>query len=245
MSAGYRYVGESVMSQKNTVLVVDDEVKIAEVLTSYLKKEGYAVVCAHSGREALRLFESAAPVLVLLDLMLPDISGEDVCRAIRSRSRVPVIMLTAKIEEDDVLKGLGIGADDYVTKPFSPREVVARVNAVLRRVLAQAVPMTDEYAFAGRELVIDNMRHEVFVKGAPVALTPGEFKLLAALAKYPAKTFTREELIACALGDDFAGFDRVIDTHIKNIRQKIEPAPKKPVYILTVHGVGYKFGGDI
>jgi DNA-binding response OmpR family regulator len=156
---------------------------------------------------------------------------------------VPVIMLTAKTGEADILKGLGIGADDYVTKPFSPRQVVARVNAVLRRVLNETV--TDELAFNDRELVIDNMRHEVLRSGEPVALTPIEFKLLLAMVKYPTKTFTREELISMVLGDDYEGYDRVIDTHIKNLRQKIEPDTKKPRYILTVHGIGYKFGGDV
>jgi DNA-binding response OmpR family regulator len=229
------------MTHSNTILVVDDETKIAEVLQSYLEKEGFRVVCAHSGNEALSLFDRYSPVLVLLDLMLPDLPGEEVCRAIRKKSRVPVIMLTAKTGEADILKGLGIGADDYVTKPFSPRQVVARVNAVLRRVLNETV--TDELAFNDRELVIDNMRHEVLRSGEPVALTPIEFKLLLAMVKYPTKTFTREELIAMVLGDDYEGYDRVIDTHIKNLRQKIEPDAKKPRYILTVHGIGYKFGG--
>ncbi len=233
------------MTQSNTILVVDDETKIVEVLQSYLEKEGFRVVCAYNGSEALSQFDRYAPVLVLLDLMLPDLPGEEVCRAIRKKSRAPIIMLTAKTEEADILKGLNIGADDYVTKPFSPRQVVARVGAVLRRTLSEAVPIVDEYSFRDRELVIDNMRHEVLRNSEPVALTPNEFKLLLTMVKYPTKTFTREELISMALGDDFEGYDRVIDTHIKNIRQKIEPDAKKPRYILTVHGVGYKFGGEI
>jgi DNA-binding response OmpR family regulator len=231
------------MTHSNTILVVDDEAKIAEVLQSYLEKEGFRVVCAYSGNEALSQFDRYSPVLVILDLMLPDLPGEEVCRSIRKKSRVPVIMLTAKTEEEDILKGLGIGGDDYVTKPFSPRQVVARVNAVLRRVLNETV--TDELAFNDRELVIDNMRHEVLRSGEPVALTPIEFKLLLAMVKYPTKTFTREELISMVLGDDYEGYDRVIDTHIKNLRQKIEPDTKKPRYILTVHGIGYKFGSDV
>jgi len=231
------------MTHSNTILVVDDEAKIVEVLKSYLEKGGFRVVCAYSGSEALSRFDRYAPVLVILDLMLPDLSGEEVCRAIRKKSRAPIIMLTAKTEEEDILKGLNIGADDYVVKPFSPRQIVARVNAVLRRTLSEAVPIADEYSFRDRELVIDNMRHEVLLSGQPVALTPGEFRLLLTMAKYPTKTFTREELIRMALGDDFEGFDRVIDTHIKNIRQKIEPEPKQPSYILTVLGSGYRFGG--
>ena len=235
---------ETAMTQSKTVLVVDDEAKIVDVLKSYLEKEGFFVVCAYSGSEAISRFERYAPALIILDLMLPDLPGEEVCRAIRKKSHAPIIMLTAKTEEVDILKGLNIGADDYVTKPFSPRQVVARVNAVLRRTLSEAVPIADEYSFRNRELVIDSMRHEVLRNDEPVALTPGEFKLLLTMAKYPTKTFTREELIHMALGDDFEGYDRVIDTHIKNIRQKIEPDAKKPRYILTVHGVGYKFGGD-
>ena len=153
-------------------------------------------------------------------------------------------MLTARADEASILKGLEIGADDYVTKPFSPRQIVARVRAVLRRVSSEAIPLADEYAFHSRELVIDNMRHEVRKNNEPVSLTPNEYKLLMTLVKYPTKIFTREELIRLALGDDYDGYDRIIDTHIKNIRQKIEPDAKSPRYILTVHGVGYKFGGD-
>lgn len=232
------------MLQDKTILVVDDEKKIAEVLESYLVKAGYSVVCAYDGLEALALFGRVSPALVVLDLMLPDKSGEDVCREIRKKSRVPIIMLTAKVEEEYILKGLEMGADDYVTKPFSPRQVVARVNAILRRVSADPLPVADEYSFGGGRLVIDNLRHEVRKNGEVVLLTPNEFKILWALVKYPTKTFTRDELIDLALGKEFEGFDRVIDTHIKNIRQKIEADAKNPRYILTVHGVGYKFGGE-
>lgn len=232
------------MAQDKTVLVVDDEVKITQVLKSYLEKEGYGVICAYNGYEALMQFEKYSPVLIILDLMLPDISGEDVCRTIRKKSRVPVLMLTAKVEEESILKGLGLGADDYVTKPFSPRQIVARVNAILRRTLSEPIPIADEYSFNERGLVIDNLRHEVIKDGQKVQFTPNEFKLLMAMVKYPTKTFTREELINRAMGDDFEGYDRVIDTHIKNLRQKIEDDPKNPKFILTVHGIGYKFGGD-
>lgn len=231
------------MAKGKTILVVDDEIKIADVLQSYLNKAGYTVVCACSGSEALKLFEKHSPALVLLDLMLPDMAGEDVCRAIRKKSRAPIIMLTAKIEEESILEGLGIGADDYVTKPFSPRQIVARVNAVLRRASAEVIPVADELSFNDGELVIDNLRREVRKSGQKVPLTPNEFKILFTLAKYPTKAFTRDEIITMSLGHSFEGYDRVIDTHIKNIRQKIEKEPKTPEYILTVHGVGYKFGG--
>ncbi len=232
------------MAQDKIILVVDDEVKITQVLKSYLEKEGYGVVCAYSGKEALMQFEKVSPVLIILDLMLPDLSGEDVCRTIRKKSRIPVLMLTAKVEEESILKGLGLGADDYVTKPFSPRQIVARVNAILRRMLSEPLPVADEYSYNDRGLVIDNLRHEVTKSGQKVQLTPNEFKLFMTMVKYPTKIFTREELIAQAMGDDFEGYDRVIDTHIKNIRQKIEDDPKNPAFIITVHGVGYKFGGE-
>lgn len=231
------------MAQDKIILIVDDEIKITSVLQSYFEKEGYCVICAYSGREALKQFEKHSPAFIILDLMLPDISGEDVCRAVRKRSRVPVLMLTAKVEEESILRGLGLGADDYVTKPFSPRQIVARVNAILRRVLGEPVP-ADGYSYNGRGLIIDNLRHEIIKNGHKVQCTPNEFKLLMAMVKYPTKTFTREELITQAMGDDFEGYDRVIDTHIKNIRQKIEDDPKNPRFILTVHGIGYKFGGD-
>lgn len=173
--------------------------------------------------------------------MLPDFSGENVCRTIRRKSKVPIIMLTAKIEEESILKGLEIGADDYVTKPFSPRQLVAWVEAVLRRVTGEAVPLASE--FGGGDLVIDSVKHEVRKKGETVALTPNEFAIVITMAKYPEKAFTRDELIACALGGEYEGFERIIDQHIKNIRQKIEDDSKSPRYIVTVYGIGYKFGG--
>ncbi|HWQ58004.1 MAG TPA: response regulator transcription factor [Clostridia bacterium] len=230
------------MADKNTILVVEDEVKIAQVLRSYLEREGFQVACAYDGSEALRLFDETAPALVLLDLMLPGLSGEEVCRAIRKRSRAPIIMLTAKTGEEDVLAGLGIGADDYVTKPFSPRQVVARVHAVLRRAQGEGTPLADELSFNRDELVIDVRNRAVFRDGEAVALTPSEYRLLLALASRPGRTYTRDELIRFALPDDFDGYDRVIDTHMKNIRHKIEPDARQPRYILTVHGVGYRFG---
>lgn len=231
------------IGQPQKILVVDDEVKIVEVVKSYLENRGYLVYEAHNGREALEKFERMNPALIVLDLMLPDISGEEICRILRKKSRAPIIMLTAKVEED-ILRGLNIGADDYVTKPFSPRQLVARVEAVLRRAGDALIPLSGLISFNNDELVIDTLKYEVRRDGKAVSLTPNEYKLLLTLAKYPDKTFTREELISIGLGEDFNGYDRTIDTHIKNIRQKIEPDPRNPKYIVTVHGVGYRLGGE-
>ncbi|NCA98052.1 MAG: response regulator transcription factor [Clostridia bacterium] len=228
---------------RQTVLIVDDEKGIVEVVRDYLFNAGYQVIEAYNGRDALTLFDQKAPDLVVLDLMLPDITGEEVCRMIRRKSRVPIIMLTAKAAEADLLKGFNQGADDYVTKPFSPRQLLARIQAILRRVSDEAYTLSDQLSFNQGDLIIDSLRHEVRKAGTAVALTPIEFKILASLGKYPTKVFTREELITLALEDDYQGNDRVIDSHIKNIRQKIEDDTRDPQYILTVHGIGYKFGG--
>ncbi len=225
-----------------SVLVVDDEEKIVDVVSAYLKNAGYAVLKAYDGEEALRLFELHAPDLVILDLMLPGKNGEEVCAAIRMRARTPIIMLTAKVEEQEIIGGLQSGADDYICKPFSPRQLMARVEAVLRR----AAPDEALYrvlSFGEGELVIDGARHEVRKHGERVPLTPTEFNILFTMAKHPTKTFTREELIAVAMEDDYEGFDRVIDTHIKNIRHKLKEQPRNPAYLKTVHGIGYAFGG--
>ncbi|HML68287.1 MAG TPA: response regulator transcription factor [Clostridia bacterium] len=229
------------MAEKQTILIVEDEPKISDVLKSYLEREGFSVESAADGEEALRLYALLSPALVLLDLMLPKRSGEEVCREIRTRGNTPVIMLTAKTEESSILGGLAIGADDYVTKPFSPRQVVARVHAVLRR--AGTAPAT-ALQFDGGWLTIDTTARTVKREGAFVTLTPSEYSLLVTLALHPGRTFTRDELIQLALKDDFEGYDRVIDTHMKNLRQKIEPDAKQPRYIVTVHGVGYRFGGN-
>ncbi len=226
------------------ILVVDDEAKIVEVVKSYLENSGYSVVEAYSGREALDKFQRVNPSLVVLDLMLPDISGEEICKVLRKKSKVPILMLTAKIEEEDVLKGLDIGADDYVTKPFSPRQLVARVTAILRRLDDEPVPSSGLLSYNKDDLVIDTLKYEVKRKNAVLNLTPNEYKILTTLAKYPSKAFTREELVFLAMGLDFDGYDRTIDTHIKNLRQKLEDDPKTPRYILTVHGVGYRFGAE-
>ena len=227
--------------KKKQILVIDDEPKIAEVVKSYLENAGYQVHEAYNGKQAMDQFNKIVPSLVILDLMLPDTTGEEICKTLRSKSKVPIIMLTAKVEEEDILKGLGIGADDYITKPFSPRQLVARVDAMLRRA---DDTFANAMAFNCNDLFIDETNYEVRKWGAVVYLTPIEYKLLVAMVKYPKKAFTREELISVVNGLDFDGYDRVIDTHIKNLRQKIETDQKNPQYILTVHGVGYRFGGQ-
>lgn len=232
------------MAEPKKILVVDDEIKIVDVVTSYLEKSGYKVLQAFNGRQALEVYERTRPCLVVLDLMLPDMMGEEVCQKLRRISRVPIIMLTAKADEDDLLRGLHLGADDYVTKPFSPRELLARVEALLRRALDEALPLANFLSFNNADLEIDALRHEVRKNGATVNLTPNEYKILMTLIKFPQKAFTREEIMTIALGEDYKGFDRTIDTHIKNLRQKIEADPRNPKYILTVHGVGYRFGGE-
>jgi len=226
------------------VLVVDDEPKIREVVSAMLTNKGYTVFEAANGRRALELFASENIALVVLDLMLPDIAGEDVCLAIRKKSRVPIIMLTAKAEETDLLMGLNIGADDYIVKPFSLKELVARAEAVMRRSQDDLLPLTLHSSFRDGDLLVDFERNTVKKQGITVPFTPSEMKLLAALMKHPGKVLTRNELIDLAMGSEFEGFDRAIDSHIKNIRQKIENDPKNPVYIVTVHGLGYKFGGE-
>jgi len=231
------------MAPARKVLVVDDEPKIVEVVGSYLKKAGFVPVCAENGARALDVFEKERPCLVILDLMLPDLPGEVVCRRLRARSRVPIIMLTAKVEDADAVRGLGLGADDYVAKPFSPRQLMARVEAVLRRTAGEAGLLASVLSFGTDDLRIDTASVEVRKGGAPVSLTPSEFRLLAALAANPGRVYSREELINHALGEDFNGFDRTIDAHVKNLRQKIETDPRHPRYILTVHGLGYRFSG--
>jgi DNA-binding response OmpR family regulator len=231
------------MAGNKNILVVDDEPKITEVVTSFLRSGGYTVFTADNGRQALDVFDKNNIALVLLDLMLPDVSGEDVCRAIRKISRVPVIMLTAKAGESDLLTGLGLGADDYMTKPFSLKELHARIEAVMRRTGGDLIPLAVKNSWNNGDLYVDFEKNIIRKKRKTVSLTPNELKILSALVKYPGKVFTRAELIETALGIDFDGYDRTVDTHIKNLRQKIEDSPRSPVYILTIHGLGYKFGG--
>lgn len=231
------------MAEKRKLLVADDEEMIREAVASYLESQGYQVFRAENGEEALNILKREPISLVILDLMLPDLPGEEVCVRIRKQSRVPIIMLTAKNMEYDMIHGLDLGADDYITKPFSLKNLSARVQAVLRRSTEDLVPLARQFSWNQGDLVIDYDRKEVRKKGEPVALTAIEWKLLAAFTKYPQKIFTRENLIELVFGLDFSGYDRVIDTHIKNLRKKIEDDSKQPVYLCTVHGMGYKFGG--
>lgn len=227
---------------KRDILVVDDEKNIISVVKSYLEKSGYTVYTAFDGKQALQKFDEIIPSLIILDLILPDIPGEEVCTIIRKKSAVPIIMLTAKVKEEDILNGLHIGADDYVTKPFSPRQLVARVSALLRRSTEDSIPLDNRVSFNNDDLVVDTIKYEVKKDGELVKLTPNEYKLLMTLIKYSNKTLTREELVKDAFKDSYSGYSRVVDTHIKNLRHKIETDPKLPEYILTVHGVGYRFG---
>jgi DNA-binding response OmpR family regulator len=229
--------------QNKNILAIDDEPKISEVVSSFLSVCGFTVFTAENGKQAFDIFDRENIALVILDLMLPDMSGEEICRRIRKKSRVPVIMLTAKIEESDLLEGLNAGADDYITKPFSLRELQARIETVLRRAGDDLIPLTAKSSFRRGDLIVDFTRNSVLKNREAVNLTPSEMKILAALAKYPGRVFTRAELIDIARGDEFDGFDRAIDNHVKNLRQKIEDNSKSPDYILTVHGMGYKFGG--
>ena len=231
------------MAEKRKLLVADDEEMIREAVASYLESQGYQVFRAENGEEALNILKREPISLVILDLMLPDLPGEEVCVRIRKQSRVPIIMLTAKNVEYDMIHGRDLGADDYITKPFSLKNLSARVQAVLRRSTEDLVPLARQFSWNQGDLVIDYDRKEVRKKGEPVALTAIEWKLLAAFTKYPQKIFTRENLIELVFGLDFSGYDRVIDTHIKNLRKKIEDDSKQPVYLCTVHGMGYKFGG--
>lgn len=225
------------------ILIVDDEENILKIVEAYLVAKNYQVFRAMDGEEALRKAETIRPDLIVLDLMLPDISGLEVCRRIRKSSSVPVIMLTARTTEQDILSGLQIGADHYMTKPFSPKELVARVQTVLRR--SHPEPQEVKWSFEGGLLEIypDNM--QVFKKGVEVGLTPTEYRLLTLLASHPQQIFPRQQLLQVVKGLDFDGTDRVIDVHIKNLRQKIEDDDTRtPYYILTIYGEGYRFGGQ-
>lgn len=227
------------------ILLVDDEKNILTVLKAYLQQEGYQVTTASNGLMAIEQFKENKYDLVLLDLMLPGLSGEQVCQEIRKISATPIIMLTAKIEEEERISGLQMGADDYITKPFSPREVVARVRAVLRRSNTDLSlgPVADTINF-DNNLSINNILHEVRYNGEIIPLTPMEYKLLSVMARQPGRAFSRAQLIGLVQGYDFQGDDRVIDAHIKKIRQKIEKVPSDPKIIITVYGIGYKFNPE-
>jgi two-component system alkaline phosphatase synthesis response regulator PhoP len=221
-----------------TVLVVDDERQIAAIARDYLTRAGFAVVVAADGATGLELAREKRPDLIVLDLGLPRLDGLDVARRIRGESDVPIIMLTARVDESDRLRGFDVGADDYVTKPFSPRELVARVSSVLRR--ARHAPASAS-VFTVADLSIDASKMCVERTGARVDLTTTEFQLLAALARYPGRVFTRAQLLDAVRGTDVESFERAIDAHVKNIRRKLEPDPHRPRYVLTVYGIGYKF----
>ncbi|EKO1913672.1 response regulator transcription factor [Clostridium botulinum] len=222
---------------KETILVIDDEVKIIEVIKLYLENEGYTVIQATSGIEALEKQSEFNPDLLILDLMLPDISGENVCESIRRESEVPIIMLTAKSSEDSILNGYSIGSDDYITKPFSPKQLLAKVNAVLKRVKGNQY----KNLIFNNELIIDIVNKKVEYNNKEIILTASEYKILSILAKNPNKIFSREELMDYISRDNTCIYDRIIDTHIKNIRAKLDQDSKSPTYIKTIRGMGYRF----
>ena len=227
-----------------TILIVDDEPKIAALARDYLEHAGFAVVTATDGRTALETIARAKPDLVVLDLGLPEIDGLEVTREVRRNSTLPIVMLTARDDEIDKIVGLELGADDYLTKPFSPRELVARVKAVLRRVDTAPVDLGSRDIVRAGDLELDLPRMRAHLSGRPIELTPTEFQLLAALAAQPGRIFTRSQLLDAVHGVAFESYERAIDTHIKNLRRKLEPDPRTPRYLLTVYGVGYRFADD-
>jgi DNA-binding response OmpR family regulator len=231
--------GERV-STPQKIVVIDDEESVRDVVRAYLEKDGFRVFVAADGRGGLALAERHQPDLIVLDLMLPDVSGEEICEEVRSRSDVPILMLTAKASEDERIAGLVAGADDYLVKPFSPRELVARVRAVLRRTQGIESPLVQLLRFDDGRLEIDTVKHEVRRDGSSVDLTPNEYKLLLALATYPGRAYSRYELIDRVQGYDFDGDERTIDVHVRNLRKKLEPDPAKPRYVETVTGIGYR-----
>jgi len=223
------------------ILLVDDEKQIVNIIKAYLEREGYRVTCAYDGKTALDLAQQQSPDIVILDLMLPEISGWDVCKALRKKSDIPIIMLTARDEVSDRIVGLELGADDYITKPFDPGEVISRVRAVLRR--SKAKIKVEPIIRAG-DLIVDIDRHTVKRGDKKIDLTPIEFELLRMMAGNPNRVFTRMQLLENSQGDVFEGYERTIDSHIKNLRKKIEPDPNHPHYIITVYGVGYKLSDE-
>ena len=224
------------------ILVVDDDAKTVELVKLYLNRDGYKVLVAYDGTEALRLAREIRPDLIVLDLMLPGLDGLEVCSTLRAESDVPIIMLTARTGEQDRLSGLDLGADDYVAKPFSPKELAARVRAVLRRLPDDALERGPVEITNG-ELRVNFLKREVYLANKPVNLTPVEYRLLGVLIKEPGRTFSRAQLVDRIYGFDFEGFDRTLDVHIRNLRKKIEPEPDHPRYIKTVYGAGYTFVG--
>jgi DNA-binding response OmpR family regulator len=226
-------------SDTRRILLVEDEKAIRDAVAAYLEKENYWITTAADGQEAIDEFAKHDFDLVILDLMLPKVPGERVCRTIRDTSDTPIIMLTAKGEVEDRIVGLELGADDYLVKPFSPRELVARVRALLRRVHVSEEPQREIHEYG--ELTIDVSGHKVMVNGKEVDLTASEFKLLTTLSRYPGRVYSRMELVEKVLGYDFEGYERTIDSHVKNLRAKIGDDPRNPKWLFTVHGVGYRF----
>lgn len=224
-----------------SVLIVDDDVKLVKLLHTYFEKEGYITYSANDGLDALQVMWERKPDIIVLDLMLPGLDGLDVCRRIRKNNDTPIIMLTARDEESDRLVGLEIGADDYVTKPFSPKEVVARAKAILRRANKEVV---SREPIKASTLVIDLERHQVTNSGQIVDVTPTEFKIMELLAGNAGKVYSRLQIVEQIQGYSFEGYERTIDAHIKNLRRKIETNSKEPQYIQTVYGIGYKFAGE-
>lgn len=227
------------------ILLIDDEINIINVVRAYLENSNYIVYVAYNGQQALESFEKNNPSLIILDLMLPDIQGEEICITLRKKSRIPIIILTAKVKENEILNGFEIGADDYITKPFSPRQLVARVGTLFRRMEENYRLPSDIISVNENELVIDNSKHEVRKNGNIVKLTPGEYKILLMLVQNPGKVFSREELIKHAFGREYREYDRIIDTHVKNIRHKIESNIMMPKLIKTIYAGGYKFTGEV
>ncbi len=223
------------------ILVVDDEPQIVRVLKGYLENAGYGVFSAMDGKTALDIFSREKPDFVILDLNLPGIDGLDICRTIRDTSNVPILMLTARTEEADRIVGLELGADDYIVKPFSPREIVVRVKTILRRTSGDPT-MAKTIQVGGLYINVDT--HTVQLEDKPIDLTPTEFEILVTLAQHPKRVYSRTQLLDAALGESFEGYDRTVDTHIKNIRNKLEPDPKNPRFIHTVFGLGYKFEAE-
>ncbi len=221
------------------VLVIDDDPSVQEVTRAYLERDGYLVYVAGTAADGLVVAERVKPGLIVLDLMLPDGAGEDVCREIRQRSDVPILLLTAKASEDERVAGLALGADDYLTKPFSPRELAARVRAILRRTHVDT-PLVEVISIDGGALELDTVQHTVRLGGRLVELTPNEYKLLLTLARYPGRVYSRFQLIDHVQGYEYEGYERTIDAHVKNLRKKIEPDPKRPRYVETVFGTGYR-----
>jgi len=226
------------------ILVIEDEDKVLNIVKSYIEKEGYEAITSIRGEAGIDKFYEYSPDLVILDLMLPDIDGEEVCSVIKKESDIPVIMLTAKSTVDEKIKGLSLGADDYLVKPFSPRELMMRIKVILKR-YGDTKSMEDKLTYNNNELKIDKKARTVYKKGEEINLTSAEYKLLSYMAENKNINLARETIIEKVFGLEFEGYDRTIDTHVKNIRKKIEDDPKNPKYILTVFGLGYRFKGEI